>query len=88
MGNDEVRHILSTYPHEITSWVCANSNVDRTADEKGAQSWLFEKKVKEHTHEHMRWFVDEFIGDLWKIPRPELRLEALLATPTNPTDQG
>ncbi len=85
-GNKEVRAILKDNYHEITSWVCANANGDRTADETGAQSWLLEKKVAEFGYSYMRYYLNEYIGQHWKIPRPELTLEALLAAPTDSAD--
>lgn len=78
MGNKWVRALLKTNPPELTSWVCANSNVDRTADEPGAQSWLLEKKVAEFGYSYMRIYLNDYVGKHWKVPRPELRLEALL----------
>ncbi len=77
-GNKVVRALLKTNPRELTSWVCANANVDRTADELGAQAHLLEKKVDEFGYSYMRMYVNEYVGQHWKIPRPELRLEALL----------
>ena len=74
-GNDEVRAILKELPPELTSWVCANANVDRTADTRGAQAFLWAKKVSEYGREHIKRTLDELP---WKVPRPELRLEALL----------
>ena len=74
-GNKRIRAILKENPPELTSWVCANANVDRTADEKGAQAHLWALKVKTHGYDHIKRTLDELP---WKVPRPELRLEALL----------
>ena len=84
LGNAEVRAILKTNPPELTSWVCANANTARVADSKGAQAFLFEKKVREHGYDHIKRTLDDLP---WKIPRPELTLEALLATPIDTADQ-
>lgn len=74
-GNKAVRAILKENPPELTSWVCAWANVDRTADTRGAQAFLWEKKVREYGKSH----IERYLADLpWKVPRPELRLEALL----------
>jgi hypothetical protein len=77
-GNTAVRQILKSNPPELTEWVCSAHNVGRWADTSEARSRLLRLKIQEFGYEHMRWFVDEFIGDLWKIPRPEMRLDALL----------
>ena len=85
-GNKEVRKILKSmvefqdgeppHPKELTDWVCAGANVGRIADTKGAQCVLFQKKVKQYGYEYM----SEYLAGLpWKYPKPELRLEALLA---------
>ena len=64
------------HPKELTDWVCAGANVGRIADTKGAQCVLFQLKVKQYGYEYM----SEYLAGLpWKYPKPELRLEALLA---------
>lgn len=76
LGNAKVRAILKTNPKELTADVCAWSNVDRTADTRSAQAFLWEKKVSEYGKSH----IERYLADLpWKVPRPELRLEALLS---------
>jgi len=74
-GNKAVRQILTSNPPELTEWVCSAHNVGRWADTSESRSKLLRLKIEEFGYEHMKRTLDELP---WKVPRPELTLEALL----------
>jgi len=74
-GNEEVRAILVACPDEVMAQVCEGHNVGRFADAKEAQRILLLQKVYVFGYAHMR----DFLASLpWKVPQPDLTLEALL----------
>ena len=74
-GNKRVAQILRSNPPELTEWVCSAHNVGRWADTPKSRSKLLRLKIEEFGYEHIKRTLDELP---WKVPRPELRLEALL----------
>jgi hypothetical protein len=74
-GNEEVRAILASCPEEVMAQVCETHNVGRWADSKQAQRILLLQNIYRFGWVRMANFFD---GLPWKVPHPELTLEALL----------
>ena len=74
-GNKKARHYVDVeYPHIFLVEICENHNVSRWADTREAAGILIAHKAMLYGEDTVRGIWD---GVPWKVPRPELRFDAL-----------